>query len=419
MSTARTDGADERAIVLPVSDLLLPGADRLPTLDTEHLRLRAVVPADAPDLFAVFGDPVVCRYWSRPPLPDLAAAVALQREIDALFAERTLFQWAIAERESDRLVGTCTLADLSVEHRRAALGYALGRAAWGRGHATQALRALLAFAFDALALHRIEADADPRNAASIRVLERLGFRHEGHQRERWHLQGEVQDAALYGLLAREWRDAGLRRAPAHGIVPRSRTLSGPPRPRTVMTTAATPAAFTPPTSLDHHAGPQFADLDREIVATRTMLAVVPDDRLDWAPHPKSMSLGRLASHIAESSTYVTGVLASEEYDMAVSGRFGGATLGSVAEVLALFDRTTAEMRAAIAAATPASLDAMWTLRMGDHVFVHEPRRALVRDWGISHLVHHRAQLGVYLRLLDVHVPGMYGPSADDEAAMQG
>lgn len=182
-----------------------------------------------------------------------------------------------------------------------------------------------------------------------------------------------------------------------------------------MTAAATPAAA----SLDHHVGPLFADLDREIAATRTMLAAVPDGRFDWAPHPKSMSLGRLASHVAESSTYVTGVLGTEEYDMAVSGGFGGATLGSTAEVLELFDRASAELRAAIAAATPASLDVVWTLRMGEQVFVREPRRAIVRDWGISHLVHHRAQLGVYLRLLDVHVPGMYGPSADDEAAMPG
>lgn len=190
-----------------MADVFLPDAERLPTLETARLRLRAVVPADVPDLLAVFGDPVVCRYWSRPPLADVAEADALQQEIAALFAERTLFQWAIAERASDRLVGTCTLADLSVEHRRAALGYAVGRAAWGRGYATEALRALLDLAFGALALHRLEADVDPRNAASIRVLERLGFRHEGHQRERWHLQGEVQDAVLYGLLAREWRAA--------------------------------------------------------------------------------------------------------------------------------------------------------------------------------------------------------------------
>ena len=190
-----------------------------------------------------------------------------------------------------------------------------------------------------------------------------------------------------------------------------------------MTTAATPSAATPSAaytgaSLDRHVGPLFADLDKEIAATRTMLAAVPDGHTDWKPHPRSMSLGRLASHVAESSTYVTGVLATTEYDMAAGG-FGGVTLGSTAEILALFDRTTAEMRAALAAATAESLDAAWTLRAGDQVLVRETRRALVRDWGISHLVHHRAQLGVYLRLLDVRVPGMYGPSADDEAATQG
>jgi RimJ/RimL family protein N-acetyltransferase len=191
-------------------DAFLRDAERLPTLGTPRLRLRPVVPGDAPDLFAVFGDPVVCRYWSRPALPDLAAAESLQREIAALFAERSLFQWAIADRATDRLVGTCTLAELSAEHRRAAVGYALRRAEWGRGYGTEALRALLAFAFDdaaGLALHRVEADVDPRNDASIRVLERLGFRREGVLRERWHLHGELQDAALYGLLAREWRAA--------------------------------------------------------------------------------------------------------------------------------------------------------------------------------------------------------------------
>ena len=208
--------------------VFLRDAERLPTLDTPRLRLRAVVPADVPDLFTVFGDPDVCRYWSRPALPDLAAAAALQREIAALFAERSLFQWAIADRASDRLVGTCTLAELSVEHRRAAVGYALRRDAWGRGYGTEALRALLAFAFDGLGLHRIEADVDPRNARSIRVLERLGFRPEGVQRERYHMLGEVQDAALYGLLAPEWRAGAGGSKLGAPAAPSSHPASEPP-----------------------------------------------------------------------------------------------------------------------------------------------------------------------------------------------
>jgi RimJ/RimL family protein N-acetyltransferase len=186
---------------------MLPGVDRLPTLDTARLRLRWLTPADVPALFAVFGDRAVCRYWSRPALPDLAAAAALQEEVAACFAARSLFQWGIAERDTDRVVGTCTLASLSAEHRRAEVGYALAHAAWGRGYLAEALPALLAFAFDTLGLHRIEADVDPRNAPSLRALERVGFRREGLLRERYHLAGEVQDAVVYGLLRPEWAAA--------------------------------------------------------------------------------------------------------------------------------------------------------------------------------------------------------------------
>lgn len=189
---------------MPDATSFLPGADRLPTIETARLRLRWLVPEDAPALLAVFGDPAVCRYWSRPPLADLAEGAALRQEIAELFAERSLFQWGIAERDGDAVIGTCTLAALSAEHRRAELGFALARGAWGRGYASEAVAALLSFAFDALALHRVEADVDPRNGASIRVLERMGFQREGCQRERYHLAGEVQDALLYGLLRREW-----------------------------------------------------------------------------------------------------------------------------------------------------------------------------------------------------------------------
>ena len=183
---------------------MLPDADQLPTIATRRLHLRWLTPADVPALFAVFGDPAVCRYWSRPALPDLAAAAALQREIAACFADRSLFQWGIAEQGTNAVVGTCTLAALSPEHERAEVGFALARSAWGRGYLAEALPALLAFAFGTLALHRIEADVDPRNARSIRVLEGAGFRREGQLRERYRMAGERQDALLYGLLRHEW-----------------------------------------------------------------------------------------------------------------------------------------------------------------------------------------------------------------------
>ncbi|WP_275835690.1 GNAT family N-acetyltransferase [Roseisolibacter sp. H3M3-2] len=180
---------------------LLADAPRLPELATARLVLRALGPADVPALFAVFGDPEVCRYWSRPALADLAEAETLRAEIDAHFAARTLFQWGIAERSSGGVVGTCTLADLTPAHGRAEVGFAVARAAWGRGYAGETLGALVAFAFGPLGLHRLEADVDPRNARSVRVLERAGFAREGLRRARWRHDGEWQDSAMYGLLA--------------------------------------------------------------------------------------------------------------------------------------------------------------------------------------------------------------------------
>lgn len=184
---------------------MLPATDSLPTISTDRLCLRWLTPADAPALLAVFGDPEVCRYWSRPVLTDLNAARALQEEIVRRFEQRTLFQWGIAERATDTVVGTCTLASLSEEHRRAEVGFALARAVWGRGYMAEVLPALIEFAFTTLDLRRLEADVDPRNGRSIRALEQAGFQREGYQRERHVLNDEVQDAVLYGLLRREWR----------------------------------------------------------------------------------------------------------------------------------------------------------------------------------------------------------------------
>lgn len=183
---------------------MLTGSDALPTISTERLRLRSLAPGDVPALAAIFGDPEVCRFWSHATLTDVAAAQALYDDIARCFAARSLFQWGIAERESDAVVGTCTLAALSSEHRRAELGFALVRASWGRGYIAEALPVLVGFAFETLDLHRLEADVDPRNRRSIRAIERLGFKREGHLRERYSVNGELQDAVLYGLLRHEW-----------------------------------------------------------------------------------------------------------------------------------------------------------------------------------------------------------------------
>ena len=192
---------------------VLPDAATLPTLLTERLALRWLTPADVPALHEVFSDAEVTRYWSSPPLADRAAADALLAEIHELFAKRALFQWGIARRTDDLVVGTCTLAALSPAHRRAELGFALGRRHWGNGYIAEALPALVEFAFEELGLHRLEADVDPRNHASIRALERLGFQREGCLRERYHMIGEIQDALMYGLLRRDWSNAQPTMAP--------------------------------------------------------------------------------------------------------------------------------------------------------------------------------------------------------------
>lgn len=183
---------------------MLPEASCLPTIEASRVLLRELGPRDVEALFAIFGDPQVCRYWSHPALEDLAAARALQAQIAECFEDRRLFQWGLLERSSGTVVGTCTLAALTPRHRRAEVGFALARSAWGKGYVSEALRALLGFAFGTLGLHRLEADVDPRNARSIRVLERLGFQREGYLRERYHVHGETQDSVLYGLLEREW-----------------------------------------------------------------------------------------------------------------------------------------------------------------------------------------------------------------------
>ncbi len=177
---------------------------RLPTLETDRLRLRWLEERDVDALHQVFADPAVMRYWSSAPLTDLAAAKALLQEIHDYFARGNLYQWGIALADTDTVIGTVTLAWIEREHRRAGVGFALAKSAWGKGYASEAVARLIAYAFEDLELHRLEADVDPRNEPSLRLLERLGFRREGFLRERYHLAGEIQDSVMLGLLRREW-----------------------------------------------------------------------------------------------------------------------------------------------------------------------------------------------------------------------
>jgi RimJ/RimL family protein N-acetyltransferase len=202
--------ADETRMKTTMVNPDSPG-EHLPILDDGGgLRLRPLVDGDAGAVFELFGDPGVVRFMSVRRLESEAEARDFIVGIRESFLSGTLYQWGIElERE---LVGTCTLAGIDREHRRAELGFAVLRRRWGRGVASRALPAVIDFAFERLGLHRLEADADPRNEASLRVLERLGFRREGLLRERYFQEGEAQDAVVFGLLRREWRERLTREA---------------------------------------------------------------------------------------------------------------------------------------------------------------------------------------------------------------
>jgi len=175
-------------------------------LTTPRLLLRPLAEADAPAVFAIFSHPEVMRYWSSPPFTDMAQAERLVRDSQEGHATSGYRQFGIVRQSDAALLGTCTLFAFHTASRRAEMGYALGRPFWGAGYMHEALTALVDYAFTALDLHRLEADIDPRNTASARTLERLGFRYEGLGRERWIVEGEISDTAWYGLLAREWHE---------------------------------------------------------------------------------------------------------------------------------------------------------------------------------------------------------------------
>jgi ribosomal-protein-alanine N-acetyltransferase len=176
--------------------------DHLPTINTSRLSLRAITAADVDHFYAVYSNAEVMRYWSTPPLPDKEAARKLIAEICKDVELHEILKWGIAL--DGTLIGSVTLFHLDFTHRRAEIGYALGRAYWGKGYMQETLKAILSYAFTVLNLHRIEADVDPRNDASVKTLERLGFQREGYLRERWQVNGEIQDAFFFGLIRPDW-----------------------------------------------------------------------------------------------------------------------------------------------------------------------------------------------------------------------
>jgi [ribosomal protein S5]-alanine N-acetyltransferase len=175
-------------------------------LPTERLTLRFLSEADVPALFEMYSHPEVMRYLSRPAWTDISQAQRHLEEAQEGYRTGEALQLGI-ERTADRtFVGLCVLFHFHLPSRRAEIGYVLRRSYWGFGYMHETLQALLRHAFQTLDLNRLEADIDPRNRASARTLERLGFQKEGILRERWIVNGEVSDSWLFGLLRREWQE---------------------------------------------------------------------------------------------------------------------------------------------------------------------------------------------------------------------
>jgi uncharacterized damage-inducible protein DinB len=155
------------------------------------------------------------------------------------------------------------------------------------------------------------------------------------------------------------------------------------------------------------------EFDREMGVTRRLLERVPDGQFTWQPHPKSMTLGRLAEHLAELPHWVGVIVDDDGIDME-SGRPAGYTPPATREgVLAMFDGNVSAARAALAGRTDGELMAPWTLLKGGQPLFTMPRASVLRTFVFNHLVHHRGQLTVYLRMHDVPLPSIYGPSADE------
>lgn len=175
-----------------------------PTLQTERLRLRPFTSADDDALFRLHSSDRVLRYWDSPPWVDRTRAERFLATCVRMAEEETGVRLAVDLLSDSAFIGWCALSRWNQEHRSASLGYCFDDAAWGRGYATESGRALLQWGFDTLNLNRVQAEADTRNAASARVLEKLGFVREGTLREDCIVRGEVSDSWVYGLLRREW-----------------------------------------------------------------------------------------------------------------------------------------------------------------------------------------------------------------------
>lgn len=158
----------------------------------------------------------------------------------------------------------------------------------------------------------------------------------------------------------------------------------------------------------------LAEFLHEASSTRKLLEVVPFEKADFKPHEKSMSLERLATHVAEISGWWKECLTNDELDFS-KGDYSPKVVTSTAEILALHDDLVEKAKVILSNVAEEEFNKPWTMRNGDQIYFTMPKAAVVRTWCLNHWYHHRGQLTVYLRLLNVKLPGMYGPTADDSA----
>lgn len=186
------------------NDLAMPSFENL-SLKTRRLVLRPLRDSDAPSILAMFTEPKFMEFCSAPMFESIDEAHALVARDFKFMSAGERIRLGMERVQDNALVGHCDLFDLNQKSKKAEIGYALHPAAWGQGYVNEALMALLGYGFSELDLNRIEAEIDPMNLNSAKVLDRIGFTKEGHLREHCVVNGKLTDSALYGLLRRDWK----------------------------------------------------------------------------------------------------------------------------------------------------------------------------------------------------------------------
>jgi [ribosomal protein S5]-alanine N-acetyltransferase len=176
----------------------------LPTLPSRRLNLCWIDYADVAGIYEIYSDTKVTHYSTHSAFTHQDDAHIYIENLHHGFNDGRLFQWGVCLKGSQKLIGTCTLNNISSEQGRAEVGFAIASEHWGHGYGHEAMNTLINHGFHKLGLRRLEADVDPHNAACLKSLEALGFKREGYLRQRWQVAGELQDSVLLGLLKSDW-----------------------------------------------------------------------------------------------------------------------------------------------------------------------------------------------------------------------